>query len=159
MKTDPLILDLMNMISIPSVNNFDLDEINQNPEKGMSDYFETRLIELGLEVHSREVLGKRRNIWGRLKGNGNGPTIMLAGHLDTVGVDGYESPFDPKIENGKIFGRGSCDMKAGLAAYLEVLRKIKERNIQLSGDLIIAGVIDEEHAMIGSIDFGINGLS
>ena len=60
-------------------------------------------------------------------------------------------------ENGKIFGRGSCDMKAGLAAYLEVLRKIKERNIQLSGDLIIAGVIDEEHAMIGSIDFGING--
>ena len=157
MKTDPLILDLMNMISIPSVNNFDLDEINQNPEKGMSDYFETRLIELGLEVHSRKVLGERRNIWGRLKGNGNGPTIMLAGHLDTVGVDGYESPFDPKIENGKIFGRGSCDMKAGLAAYLEVLRKIKERNIQLSGDLIIAGVIDEEHAMIGSIDFGING--
>ena len=157
MKTDPLILDLMNMISIPSVNNFDLDEINQNPEKGMSDYFETRLIELGLEVHSRKVLGERKNIWGRLKGNGNGPTIMLAGHLDTVGVDGYESPFDPKIENGKIFGRGSCDMKAGLAAYLEVLRKIKERNIQLSGDLIIAGVIDEEHAMIGSIDFGING--
>jgi acetylornithine deacetylase len=82
---------------------------------------------------------------------------LLAGHLDTVGVVGYDAPFDPKISNGRIYGRGSCDMKAGLAAYLEVARMIIATGQKLSGDLIIAGVIDEEHAMLGSVDFGQNG--
>ena len=159
MNSDPLILDLINMISIPSINNFGSNDINQNPENEMSNYFERQLSKLGLEVESCEVANGRRNVWGRLKGTGGGPTIMLAGHMDTVGVDGYDNPFVPKIENGKIFGRGSCDMKAGLSAYLDVVRKIKEEDISLSGDLIIAGVIDEEHRMIGSIDFGTNGPS
>jgi len=53
---------------------------------------------LGLEVESCEVANGRRNVWGRLKGTGGGPTIMLAGHMDTVGVDGYDNPFVPKIE-------------------------------------------------------------
>ena len=157
MNSDPLILDLINMISIPSINNFGSNDINQNPENEMSNYFERQLNKLGLEGESCEVANGRRNVWGRLKGTGGGPTIMLAGHMDTVGVDGYDNPFVPKIENGKIFGRGSCDMKAGLSAYLDVVRKIKEEDISLSGDLIIAGVIDEEHRMIGSIDFGVNG--
>lgn len=157
MNSDPLIKDLINMISIPSVNNFGSNSLNENPENEMSNYFEQQLIQLGLEVESHEVSHGRRNVWGRLKGNGNGPTIMLAGHLDTVGVDGYYDPFVAKVEDGKIFGRGSCDMKAGLSAYLDVVRKLKEKNIILSGDLVIAGVIDEEHAMLGSIDFGING--
>jgi len=76
------------MISIPSVNNFGSNSLNENPENEMSNYFEQQLIQLGLEVESHEVSHGRRNVWGRLKGNGNGPTIMLAGHLDTVGIDG-----------------------------------------------------------------------
>jgi len=126
MNSDPLITDLINMISIPSVNNFGSNSLNENPENEMSNYFEQQLIQLGLEVESHEVSHGRRNVWGRLKGNGNGPTIMLAGHLDTVGVDGYHDPFVAKIEDGKIFGRGSCDMKAGLSAYLDVV-KIKRK--------------------------------
>ena len=101
MNSDPLILDLINMISIPSINNFGSNDINQNPENEMSNYFERQLSKLGLEVESCEVANGRRNVWGRLKGTGGGPTIMLAGHMDTVGVDGYDNPFVPKIENGK----------------------------------------------------------
>ena len=93
------------MISIPSINNFGSNDINQNPENEMSNYFERQLSKLGLEVESCEVANGRRNVWGRLKGTGGGPTIMLAGHMDTVGVDGYDNQFVHKIENGKIFGR------------------------------------------------------
>jgi len=83
MNSDPLILDLINMISIPSINNFGSNDINQNPENEMANYFERQLNNLGLEVESCEVANGRRNVWGLLKGTGGGPTIMLAGHMDS----------------------------------------------------------------------------
>ena len=152
-----LVTDLVNMIRIPSVNCFGANDPQYPAEAAMADYLEKRLNCLGISTESRVVSDGRRNVWGTVKGTGDGPTVLLAGHLDTVGVEGYDGPFDPKAEDGKIFGRGSCDMKAGLAAYLEVARILIETERQLSGDLIIAGVVDEEHAMIGSKDYGVNG--
>jgi len=154
---DQLIADLSQMIRCPSVNPFGapLDSnIGGGAESAMADLFERQLRTLGLEIGSRVVTPGRRNIWGTLKGTGKGPSILLAGHLDTVGVEGYKNPFDPVVKEGKIYGRGSCDMKAGLAAFLEVVRHFQRNDIKLSGDLILAGVVDEEHAMIGSKDFG-----
>jgi len=153
---DQLITDLSAMIRCASVNTFGAPS-DIGAEAAMADLFETQLRGLGLEIGTREVVAGRRNVWGILKGTGTGPTILLAGHLDTVGVDGYRDPFSPVVKDGKIYGRGSCDMKAGLAAYLEVVRYLKRTRKMLSGDLIIAGVIDEEHAMAGSRDFGLNG--
>ncbi len=153
---DQLVGDLSDMIRCASVNTFGQPSA-QGAEAAVADLFETQLQKLGLETASRAVEPGRRNVWGRLKGEGDGPTILLAGHLDTVGVDGYDDPFEPTVRDGKIYGRGSCDMKAGLAAYLEVVRHLQRTRTVLSGDLIIAGVIDEEHAMAGSKDFGING--
>jgi acetylornithine deacetylase len=154
---DALIADLAALIRIPSVNCFGNEDPATPPEAAMSDHFAQKLRDLGLNVSTKEVSGGRRNVWGVLKGTGQGPTIMLAGHLDTVGVDGYDAPFEPHVENGKIYGRGSCDMKAGLAAYLEVIRILKTSGTRLAADLIVAGVVDEEHAMTGSYDFGLNG--
>jgi acetylornithine deacetylase/succinyl-diaminopimelate desuccinylase-like protein len=154
---EALINDLANMIRIPSVNRFGEDDHLHPAEAAMANYFEKRLTELGLETSSRDISSGRRNVWGRLKGSGNGPTVLLAGHLDTVGVTGYDNAFEPKLKDGRIFGRGSCDMKAGFAAYLEVARILINSGKELSGDLIITGVVDEEHAMTGSQDFGING--
>lgn len=151
-----LVADLSAMIRCASVNTFGAPS-EVGAEAAMADVFEAQLRALGLEIAAREVAPGRRNVWGRLKGRGTGPTILLAGHLDTVGVDGYDTPFEPTVRDGKIYGRGSCDMKAGLAAYLEVARQLKRRGAPLSGDLIIAGVIDEEHAMAGSRDFGLFG--
>ncbi|MDG1416124.1 MAG: M20 family metallopeptidase [Alphaproteobacteria bacterium] len=154
-----LLDDLMEMVRIPSVNPFDGEMPSPAPEEAMAQLYEGKLAALGLEVESTPVSHGRRNVWGRLKGSGSGPTIMLAGHMDTVGVEGYDGPFDPFIKDGKMHGRGACDMKAGLAAYLEVVRRLQAADNGLSGDLILAAVVDEEHAMTGSDHFGLNGPS
>lgn len=153
---DQLVADLSALIRCASVNTFGVPSA-RGAEAAMADLFEQQLRDLGLETHTHEVLPGRRNVWGTLKGAGDGPTILLAGHLDTVGVDGYVDPFEPTVKAGHIYGRGSCDMKAGLAAYLEVVRHLQRSGTTLGGDLIIAGVIDEEHAMAGSVHFGQTG--
>ena len=149
--------DLAEMIRIPSVNTFGDFSAKPSAEAVMADHYEHALRALGLEVDSHEVSQGRRNVWGVLKGAGTGPTTLMAGHLDTVGVEGYDDPFESKIEEDNIFGRGSCDMKAGLAAYLEVIRVLQSTDETLSGDVIVAGVVDEEHAMVGSHAFGQRG--
>ena len=82
---------------------------------------------------------------------------MLAGHLDTVGVEGYHTPFSAHIIDGRLFGRGACDMKAALAAYLEVVRVLREGEVKLSGDVLVAAICDEEHNMLGSQEFSKTG--
>lgn len=152
-----LVDDLVAMVGIPSVNMFGADDDGVPVEEDMAAFFENKLIELGLPTQSQDVENGRRNVWGTLKGTGNGPTILLAGHFDTVGVAAYDDPFTGVVKNGNVYGRGSCDMKAGLAAYLEVVRLLQQSNQPLSGDLIVAGIVDEEHAMIGSAEFGRTG--
>ncbi|MGX9355132.1 M20 family metallopeptidase [Roseobacteraceae bacterium S113] len=151
-----LLADLSDMIRCPSVNSFGAPT-DIAAEAAMADLFEDKLRALGLEIGTQDVSPGRRNVWGRLKGSGTGPTILLAGHMDTVGVEGYADPFNPKTDDGKVYGRGACDMKAGLAAYLEVVRHLQRSGQALSGDLIVAGVVDEEHAMAGSRAFGLAG--
>lgn len=98
-------------------------------------------------------LGERRaNVVGVRKGSGGGKTLMWNAHMDTVGSNGMENPFAAKIISGKLFGRGSQDMKGGLAAMIAAARALEVSGVQLKGDLILAGVSDEECASIGTID-------
>jgi acetylornithine deacetylase len=107
--------------------------------------------DLDLETKVKEVKPKRLNVVGVLKGSGGGPTLMLNGHTDTVGVDYMEiDPFDPVTKAGKIYGRGSSDMKGGLAALLASTKAVADSGIELRGDLIVAAVCDEEYASIGT---------
>ena len=156
-SADRLVRDLSDMVAIASVNPFDAPASPGHREQEFADYFQGRLDELGLETGRRDVVDGRPNVWGRLKGRGSGPSLMLAGHMDTVGVEGYDNPFKPVVKDGRVYGRGSCDMKAALACYLEVVRCLQESGTELEGDLLIAGVCDEEHVMIGSSEFGRNG--
>ncbi len=152
-----MVEDLMTMISIPSMNPFQQEVRKGYREKEMAEFYCDRMSELGLEVGSREVVPGRPNVWGVLKGKSSGPSLMLAGHLDTVGDENYADAFSPRIENNRVFGRGACDMKDALASYLEVVRVIREEGIELSGDLVLTGTADEEDQMIGSKDLGKNG--
>ncbi len=152
-----LIEDLMAMISIPSINPFQQEARKGFREQEMAELYCDQMSSLGLEVNTRDVVPGRPNVWGVLKGNGTGPSLMLSGHLDTVGDDNYPDAFVPKVENNRVYGRGACDMKDALASYLEVIRVIREANIKLNGDLILSGIVDEEDQMIGSKDLGEKG--
>lgn len=149
--------DLCAMIEIASVNPFGGEVAQGRREQEMAEHYLGQLKSLGLETGFWQVTQDRPNVWGRLKGTGGGPTIMLAGHFDTVGVEGYAGGHIARVEDGKVFGRGACDMKAALACYLETVRMMHEAKITLPGDVIIAGICDEEDLMIGSKDWVGNG--
>ena len=115
-------------------------------------YVAKALEALGLECFTHELAYKRVNVVARLPGSGGGHSLMLSGHLDTVGVDGMTEPFMPVLNEGRVYGRGAQDMKASLAAMLTVAKALVEQNIQLDGDLILSFVADEEALSIGMED-------
>lgn len=104
----------------------------------------------GLDVELEEAAPGRPNVVGVLEGRGPGRALMFCGHLDTVGVEGMERPFDPVERGGRIYGRGSADMKGGVAAMLGAARAVAEAGGLESGRLIVAGVSDEEYASVGA---------
>lgn len=102
----------------------------------------------GMDVELQEVLPGRPNVVGVLEGREPGPTVMLCGHLDTVGVEGMDAPFSPRIDDGRLYGRGSQDMKGGVAAMLGAAAMLAPTWTR--GKLIVAGVIDEEYESAGA---------
>lgn len=103
----------------------------------------------GFETSIHEVEPGRPNVVARLAGEG--PTLLFNGHLDTVGVEGMTvDPFGAVIDGGRLFGRGSCDMKGGVAALMAAGRRLAESGPR--PNLIIALTADEEYASIGMAD-------
>jgi acetylornithine deacetylase len=100
----------------------------------------------GLEVELEEVLPGRPNVV--VTSRGAGPTLLLNGHLDTVGVSAMESPFSARIEDGRLYGRGAYDMKGALAAALFAAVRAQEE--QLPVEVVVACVIDEELGSAGT---------
>ena len=102
----------------------------------------------GLEVELEELGPRRANVVARARGAGGGRSLMLNAHMDTVGVAGMETPFSPRVEGGRLYGRGSYDMKASLAAIM--LAGSRARELGLRGDVIVTAVADEEAGSIGT---------
>jgi len=102
----------------------------------------------GLDVVFQDAAPGRPNVIGVLEGREPGPAIMLCGHLDTVGVEGMANPFTPRIEGGRLYGRGSQDMKGGVAAMIAAA--VELAGGWTRGRLIVACVADEEYESIGA---------
>ena len=109
------------------------------------------LDKLGLEVHFQELQKNRVNVIAILKGTGGGQSLMLNGHTDTVSAENMATdPFRPWTEDGKLYGRGTLDMKAGVAAQIMAVQTLLEAKIELKGDVILTLVADEEYASMGT---------
>ncbi len=104
--------------------------------------------EHGFEVHHQEVAPNRPNVILIVRGTGGGKSLMLNAHTDTVGIAGMPYAHQPRVEAGKLYGRGAYDMKGSLAACLLALLEIKQAN--LAGDVMVTAVCDEEYASIGT---------
>ncbi|HQV29810.1 MAG TPA: ArgE/DapE family deacylase [Thermoflexales bacterium] len=102
----------------------------------------------GLETHLEEAAPGRPNVIAIARGTGGGRSLMLNGHMDTVGVAGMAAPHAPRIADGRLYGRGAYDMKASLAACMAALAEAKTLNLR--GDVIFTAVADEEYASLGT---------
>ncbi|MHA2500174.1 MAG: ArgE/DapE family deacylase [Candidatus Hodarchaeales archaeon] len=145
---DELLALLQDLIAIESVNPT-LAE-NGSGEATIAQFVAAFLQQIGLDVQLQEVAPNRANVIGILRGIGEGKSLILNGHLDTVSLSGMEAPLKAEFKDGKVWGRGSFDMKAGIAAMVIALKYLVEKQIKLKGDVLLTLVADEEYASIGT---------
>jgi acetylornithine deacetylase len=140
----PLVELAAQLVAIDSVNP-DLIE-GAAGERELADYVAGWCKRSGLDV---ELVGpaERPSVIATARGSGGGRSLLLNAHLDTVGVAGMDAPFDPRVEGGRLYGRGAYDMKGALAAILDAAAKVEG----LRGDVIVTAVADEELASIGTV--------
>jgi acetylornithine deacetylase len=144
---DPAIALLRELVAIDSVNPSLVPGARGEGDAAAA--VAAHMRKLGLDVEMQEAAPGRPNVIGILDGPDSGRSLMLCGHLDTVGVEGMTTPFDPIEREGRLYGRGSQDMKAGVAAMIDAARLAQARGFR-KGRLIIAAVVDEEYASIGA---------
>jgi acetylornithine deacetylase len=119
-------------------------------EAEIAAYVAAELRRMGLAVEVELVAPGRPNVVGVLPGQGHGRSLLLNGHLDTVGVAEMEAPFSGELRDGKVYGRGAYDMKGSLAAMLGVAQALSAAGAPLGGDLLFTFVIDEETVSRGT---------
>ncbi|MGI9627288.1 MAG: ArgE/DapE family deacylase [Longimicrobiales bacterium] len=100
----------------------------------------------GYQVDLTKLSADRYNVVARRR-RSDGPTLLLNGHLDTVGIGGMKEPFSGSLEGRRLHGRGACDMKAGVACALSTAGRLAKEDFE--GELIVALTADEEHASLG----------
>jgi acetylornithine deacetylase len=144
---DPAIALLRDLVAIDSVNPSLVPGAAGEAEIAVA--IAAHMRRIGLDVHTQDVAPGRPNVVGVLEGRRAGRSLMFCGHVDTVGVEGMGAPFVPDIRSGRLYGRGSQDMKGGVAAMLDAARQVAERGLA-TGRLIVATVVDEEYASIGA---------
>lgn len=139
---------LIELVRINSVNP--MLEPDGQGEAEIGNYIYQKLHSFGFESTIESIAPGRVNVIGKWKGHGNGKSLIINAHMDTVGVDGMTDPFASKIMDGKLYGRGAYDMKGSIAAMLGVAKVISENKPILGGDLILTFVADEEYESIGT---------
>lgn len=141
---------LSDLVSINSINP---DLVPGAPGEGeIARYIAGWLDRAGLDVELVESVAGRPNVVAMARGTGGGRTLLLNGHMDTVGVAGMPDAHQPRLdrEAGRLYGRGAYDMKGGIAACMLAIAEAKKRG--LHGDVIFTGVIDEEYASAGTME-------
>ena len=122
-------------------------------EAAVAAHVERWLRREGFEVEVHEVAPGRPNVLAWV-GEPGGPSLLLEGHTDVV-TEGHaaewrHAPFGAELVDGRIYGRGSADMKSGVAAAMIAAAAIKRSGVRLAGRLVVGALVDEEGDMIGA---------
>lgn len=142
---DPLPL-LHDLVAVNSVNP---SLVSGAPgEAAVAEVARAAMAAAGLDVVLQDAAPGRPNVIGVLDGRAPGPTMMFCGHIDTVGAEGMTAPFTPRVEGGRLYGRGAQDMKGGVAAMIAAAAVLASSWTR--GRLIVAAVVDEEHMSLGA---------
>jgi acetylornithine deacetylase ArgE len=148
------------LVAIPSINP--MGRALEGPEfleTRLSAYLEAFFATLGLPVTRQQVAPGRDNIVARLDAPRAARTILFEAHQDTVPVDGMTiDPFGAVSADGKLFGRGACDIKGGMAAMLAVVARLAARPEQATANVIMACTVDEEYTFLGVQELVRQGL-
>ena len=144
---DPAIRLLRELVAINSINPTLVP--GAPGEAAVADAIAIEMRRIGLDVIVDDIAPGRPNVVGVVEGRRPGPTVMLCGHTDTVGVAGMPDPFTPVERDGRLYARGAQDMKGGVAAMIDAARVVAAEGLD-AGRLVIAAVVDEEHSSIGA---------
>ncbi len=126
-------------------------------EAAVGDYIYNWALAEGFNVRRVQVEGGRHNVYINVDGTGSGRNLLLNGHIDTVPpFDMVIEPFEPVVRDGMLYGRGTNDMKGGVACMLMALLVLKRAGIQLKGDVMFTAVCGEEEESDGTEIFALN---
>jgi acetylornithine deacetylase/succinyl-diaminopimelate desuccinylase-like protein len=145
---------LADLVSIPSVNPMGRPlEGDSYLEGRMSDYLSGWFHDLGVQVERRTIAPGRDNVLARYEAPDSRRTLLFDAHQDTVPVEGMIiNPFRPDVEGGRLYGRGSCDIKGGMAAMLLAFARLVKERPKGSASVLMACTVDEEFTHVGSSD-------
>jgi acetylornithine deacetylase len=141
------------LVSLVRINSINPSLVPGAPgEREIASFIAESLQSVGLTTEIFEPETGRPSVLGRLRGTGGGRSLMLNAHCDTVDVAGMVEPFSGAIRDGKVYGRGSYDMKGSLAACMAAAKALADSGVQLRGDVCVAAVADEEYGSLGTSD-------
>jgi acetylornithine deacetylase len=150
---------LRDLVRLPSVNP--MGRNLEGPtifEERVSAYLDEYLRNLGVMVEHQPVVPKRENVVGRFQSPGSRRTLIFEAHQDTVPVEQMTiDPFGGEIRDGRLYGRGACDVKGGLTAMLLAFRRLVREKPKGAANVILACTVDEEHTFLGVQKF-VQGL-
>jgi acetylornithine deacetylase/succinyl-diaminopimelate desuccinylase family protein len=167
MNSDPLVRLLADLVAIPSVNPMGRGKSGPGySERGVAEYVALYLRRHGVEAGVSDVLSGRPNVRGFIDA-GAEKTLLLEAHCDTVQAESMTvPPFTPEVRDGRLYGRGACDTKGALAAFLYGVCSHLDAGGRLRFNVIILAAADEEYQFTGArhavadglqADFGIVG--
>lgn len=149
---DAAIRLLSDLVALPSINPMGRTTLTSDHLEGrMSDYLEAWFRNLGVPVVRESILPGRDNVIARYESPHSGRTVLFDVHQDTVPVEGMTiEPFQPIIRAGRLYGRGSCDIKGGMAAMMTAFARLVRERPPGAASVVLACTVDEEFTHVGS---------
>ena len=156
LKPEDLFATLADLVSINSVN----PQYPGGPgEAALANYVGDYCRKNSIPFEFQMVFEGRSNVIAKIEGNPGGHTLILEAHMDTASELGMcREPFRPVREGNRLYGRGSCDTKAGLAAMMHALKILRGAGVPPEASVILVAAVDEEYAFRGVVKFLENGI-